>query len=50
MPPKHFSHDTPSGSQDSDGVEEDVKCTVCKDGGREDMMLLCDLCDGGWHR
>ena len=24
-------------------------CGVCKEGGREDLMLLCDVCDRGWH-
>jgi len=25
------------------------KCTVCGSGDREDMLLLCDACDAGWH-
>lgn len=28
---------------------DDTICQVCHDGGSEDVMLLCDGCDKGFH-
>ena len=37
----------------SDDAEEALGssaiCGVCKDGGRENYMVLCDVCDRGFH-
>ena len=27
----------------------DAVCQICKDGGRDDYMLLCEACDVGYH-
>ncbi len=51
MPPNgSLPQDAPPVPEEADKMDDDIKCTVCKDPGRADMMLLCDLCDGGWHR
>jgi hypothetical protein len=30
-------------------VGVDAVCQICKDGGRDEFMLLCEACDVGYH-
>ena len=30
-------------------VGVDAVCQICKDGGRDEFMLLCEACDVGFH-
>ena len=38
-----------SDNDESEALGTSAVCRVCKDGGREDFMILCDVCDRGFH-
>lgn len=52
---KRPNRDLVEGPQRLTKVEEEslrlntLACEQCKDGGKEEQMLLCDLCDRGFH-
>jgi transposase InsO family protein len=42
--------DDPAGAEpDSPDIYADVKCQVCGESDDEDIMVLCDKCDEGYH-
>ena len=38
-----------AAAQKSDAVGSSAICCICREGDREDFMVLCDVCDHGYH-
>lgn len=41
--------ETTEETEESEDVGSLARCRVCNDGGDDESMLLCDVCDNGFH-